>query len=346
MKSKKFRIFFVILIAIVIIAGIFLLWNRNKLVKSQEKQISLRLSWIIEAHAAGYYVAVDKGYYANEGLNVKINLGGIDFPPVKMVASGTDDFGSESGGETIILANSESIPVKAIGVIQPGGAPAIISIKRTGIEKPIDLEGKRVAVAFGKPAEYVYRALLKKENVDTNKIKESVFKFDITPLLNGSIDAFTGFKTNQPFVIKSKKDKWGNHYVPVVIDPQKYGIRTYGLTLFTSNKMIKEHPDTVRKFLRATLKGWEYAAQHPEEAIDIMFKFTEKLQYDRKIEIEKMKAITTTMREEGFPFGAMDKTVWEEMYQRMEQYGIVKKPLNVEEVFTNDFISEIYNMQK
>lgn len=302
--------------------------------ESVKEKVSLRLSWIIEAHAAGYYVALEKGYYSNEGLDVSISLGGIDFPPVKMVASGSDDFGSESGGETIILARAQEIPVKAIGVIQPGGAPAVISIKKTGITSPYDLKGKKIAVAYGKPVEYVYRALLAKAGVDEKSVEESVFKFDITPLLDGRIDAFTGFKTNQPFIIKSKG------YEPVVIDPDKYGVKSYGLTLFTSEKMIKEKPETVENFLRATLKGWNYAFSNPDEATDITLKFTEKLQYDRNIEIEKLKAIANTAKTPGLPFGLMEEKVWQEMVDRLIHYNIIKKKVDVKTVFTNDFIKE------
>lgn len=81
------------------------------------EKVSLRLSWIKEAHAAGYIVAIEKGFYRDEDLDVNIKEGGIDFSPVKLVAAGSDDFGSESGGETILLAQDKGIAVQAVAVI-------------------------------------------------------------------------------------------------------------------------------------------------------------------------------------------------------------------------------------
>jgi ABC-type nitrate/sulfonate/bicarbonate transport system substrate-binding protein len=273
---------------------------------------------------------------------VEIKPGGIDIPPVKLVASGSGEFGQESGGETLIIARVMNIPIRAIAAWQPGGAPAIITLSSTGIKTPKDLSKKRIAVGYGKPVEYVYLALLEKEGIDRKSIEESVFKFDITPLLDGRIDAFTGFKVNQPFVIESKGFK------PVIIDPNDYGVRTYGITLFTTDEIIKSKPDMVKRFVQASAEGWEYAFNHPEEAIDICIRAQGKdiLQYDREIEIKKLKAYAATSRTLGKPIGWMDKEIWTQIYNNLnkcktpEGKPVLEKSIEINSVFSNQFVKD------
>lgn len=297
------------------------------------EKVTLRLSWLIDASAAGYVVAIEKGFYEKVGLNVDVQPGGIDLPPVKLIASGSGEFGQESGGETLVIARSKHIPVKAIAGWQPGGAPAIITLAGRGIRTPQDLAGKRVAVGYGKPVEYVYQALLEREGVDRKTIQESVFKFDITPLLDGRIDAFTGFKVNQPFVIESKGFK------PFVIDPHEYGIRTFGITLFTTDKLIEKNPDLVQRFVLASRSGWQYAFDHPEEAIDLCLAAQGgALQYDREIEVKKLKAFGHTALTPGKPLGWMDQAIWAEMTSRLQKCGVLESPVDPLTIFTNRFV--------
>jgi NitT/TauT family transport system substrate-binding protein len=301
---------------------------------SSIQKVTLRLSWLVDASAAGYAVASEKGFYKKHGLEVDIKPGGIDLPPIKLVASGSGEFGQESGGETLVIARSKNIPVTAIAGWQPGGAPAIITLADRGIKTPSDLAKKRVAVGYGKPVEYVYRALLEHENVDRTSIEESVFKFDITPLLDGRIDAFTGFKVNQPFIIESQG------FQPVVIDPNDFGVRTFGITLFTTDALIKDNPELVQKFTAASREGWKYAFEHPEEAINICLRQlgTSTLQYGHDIEVKKLKAYADTAWTQGKPLGWMDEKIWAEMTVRLNDYNILDEAVDPTAVFTNRFV--------
>ncbi|MCK9439378.1 ABC transporter substrate-binding protein [Patescibacteria group bacterium] len=140
--KKKNLLISMACIVIVFIAS-FLLINNNQNKESSEnlEEVSIRLKWLDQAQFSGYYVANSKGYYKENGLDVKINSGGPNISPIQMVANGTDDFGITSGNQ-IILAREQGIPVVAIAVVYQKSPISIVSLKNKNISNPEDLINK------------------------------------------------------------------------------------------------------------------------------------------------------------------------------------------------------------
>lgn len=236
-----------ILIITAVISGIFTIFNQNK--NQNPQKLSIRLKWLNQAQFAGYYYADKAGYYKDAGLDMTLHAGGLDFPSVQMVAGGSDNFGI-IGADQILLAREKGIPVVAVAVIYQQTPTVLISLKESKITKIKDLTGKKVGVKYGQDEELIYRATVNAAGVDQKSINEVPVKYDLSLLLNKNIDAILGYSINEPLAIEEQGKEVS------LIYPADYGVSFYSDTLFTTEKMIAEHPDVVRKVVQASTKGW------------------------------------------------------------------------------------------
>lgn len=298
-------------------------------IENAPKHVPIRLMWLNQAQFAGCYFADKAGYYKNEGLNVTLEPGGMDFPAVKLVASGSDTFGI-TGAEQILLAREKNIRVVAVAVIFRRSPVVLFAHKDSGITKPADLIGKKVGLKFGDSGEVVYRAMLKGAGMDSSKIEEVPVKFDLTPFLNKSIDAVVGYVINEPIECEEKGQ-------PVtLIWPDEYGVRFYGDTLFTTEDTIKKDPELVRKVVTQTVHGWQSAMEQPNQAI--IYTLETSNQLNEKHESEMLKAAIPLLKPDKNVIGFMEPTVWSSMQQLLLKQGFMKKRIDVSKAFTNDFL--------
>src|SRR5271163_2142895 len=217
-----------------------------------DESVTLRLKWFHQAQFAGFYVAKEKDFYKSAGLSVDIQPGGPDFAAIQMVAGGNEQFGA-TGADQILIARSKGVPVVALAVIFRRNPFVLFSLAKSGIKTPADFVGKNVGVKIGGNEELIYRAVLAKAGVDKSKLTETPVKFDIAPLLAGTVDVWPGYLINEVLAAKEKG------FEVNVISPSEFGIDFYADTLFTTEKMLKEKPELVKKFVAATLKGWSAA---------------------------------------------------------------------------------------
>jgi NitT/TauT family transport system substrate-binding protein len=291
-----------------------------------DEAVTLRLKWLNQAQFAGFYVAQEKGYYKAEGVDVNIQPGGPDFPAVQMVTGGNEQFGV-TGADQILIARSKGVPVVAVAVIYRRNPFVLFSLAKSGIKTPADYVGKKVGVKIGGNEELIYRAVLAKAEIDKSKLTEIPVKFDLTPLLTGNIDVWPGYLINEVIAAKEKG------FDVNVVYPSDYGIGLYADTLFTTEKILKEKPELVKKFVAATLKGWSTAMAAPEEAAKITVKFGgEKLTYDH--EVAMMKASLPLLTPDGKPVGFMDEAGWTSAQKLLLSAGFQKEPVDVAKAFT------------
>jgi NitT/TauT family transport system substrate-binding protein len=288
--------------------------------------VTVRLKWFNQAQFAGFYVAQHDGYYKAAGLDVNIQPGGPDFPAVQMVAGGNEQFGV-TGADQILIARSKGVPVVALAVIYRRNPFVLFSLAKSGIKSPADYAGKNVGVKIGGNEELIYRAVLAKAGVDKSKLTEVPVKFDLSPLLAGTVDVWPGYLINEVLAAKEKG------FDVNVVYPSDYGIDLYADTLFTTEKMLKEKPEMVRNFVAATLKGWNDAIAAPEEAAKITVKFGgDKLTYDH--EFAMMKASVPLLKPDSKPVGFMDQAGWSSAQTLLLGAGFQKQPVDVAEAFS------------
>jgi NitT/TauT family transport system substrate-binding protein len=288
--------------------------------------VTVRLKWFNQAQFAGFYVARESGFYKAAGLDVNIQPGGPDFPAVQMVTGGNEQFGV-TGADQVLIARSKGVPVVALAVIYRRNPFVLFSLAKSGIKTPADFAGKTIGVKIGGNEELIYRAVLAGAGVDKSKLTEMPVKFDISPLLSGTVDVWPGYLINEVLAAKEKG------FDVNVIAPVDYGIDLYADTLFTTEKMLKEKPDVVAKFVAATLKGWDAAIAAPEDAARATLKYGDKLTYDH--ELAMMKASVPLLKPDDKPVGYMDEAGWAAAQKLLLGAGFQKQPVNVAQAFTS-----------
>lgn len=315
---------------LIIIALSALVWKASNNAKNipQNTKASVRLKWLHQAQFAGFYVAKANGTYSAEGLNVEINSGGPEISPTQMVLSGTDDFGVV-GADQLILAREKGVPLVALAVIYQKTPVALASLKDKNIVSPKQLEHKKVAIVYGRDEEVTYKALLGKENVDRSKIQEVPLTFDLNQLTENKVDAIIVYETNEPILLNQEGFDLN------LIKPRDYGINYYADTLFTTEKMLKEHPEIVEKFVKSTIKGWEEALKNKNFAVDETLKINKTLNREHQM---RLLEASETLIQNPDGIGRSGLQQWEELQNILLSQGVQNKKIDLNELFTNRYL--------
>lgn len=221
--------------------------------------ITLQLKWRHQFQFAGYYAAKAQGYYEAAGLDVQFVEATTGAEPVDVVLRGDADFGIAASD--LVLSRAQGKPVVALAAIFQHSPLILLALERTGIDTVHDLAGRRVAVESN-AAELL--AYLEYEGVAIETIEQLPHNFSVDPLLSGRVAALSAYSTDEPFLLREADLDYR------IFNPRSAGIDFYGDTLFTTEQQIRERPDVVRAFVAASLRGWDYALDNPDELIELI----------------------------------------------------------------------------
>ena len=207
-------------------------------------QVSLQLKWKHQFQFAGYYAAIEKGFYRASGLEVDLREGGPNIDAGAAVAAGDADFGICTA--SVLVRPAERANNVVLGVIFQHSAAIILVPHRAGIRAVSELKGRRL---MDVPGSDDIAAMLKREGVDYAALPRVSHAGDPRDLLSGKADAMVAYSTNEPYTL----DKMGTPYL--MFAPRAYGVDFYGDSLCTSKRQLAEYPERVRAFRAASLKG-------------------------------------------------------------------------------------------
>ena len=326
-KIKKSYLF-IFFVLILVISGCTQNIEENEL-----QEITVKLKWLHQAQFAGNYVAVEKGFYANEKL--KVNLGPFSFedPTIDSVVNGTAVFGI-TGADELILARSKGLTLKAFAVIYKINPVCAYSLKESGITNPQDFIGKNIGLERGTNVEILYYAMMGKLDINRSQINELTIGYDATELLNGITDVSTGYLINEPHQVIEA----GYEVNTILI--ADYGVNMYADVLFATEDTINNNPELVEKFLRATLEGWQYAIDHNGEAIDIVLEYVTN--GSRSHEMYMLNSSIPLIQTGETPIGWMKKDEWMQAQDILLEQNITDAEINIGDVYTMDFLEKIY----
>jgi diguanylate cyclase (GGDEF)-like protein len=222
------------------------------------KPVTLQLNWKHQFQFAGYYMAIEKGYYRAEGFDVRVVEVQEGRDPVDVVLQGRAEFGV--GASELALRRARGDPLVVLAVILQH-SPLVLIARGTSLQSLQELAGKRVMLM---PHETELYAYLEREGVARSRFAEVAHTFDPEDLISGKVDALSGYSTDEPFVLHERGISFS------MFSPRSSGIDFYGDSLFTTERMLKADPLGVAAFRRASLQGWQYALQHREEAADLV----------------------------------------------------------------------------
>lgn len=294
--------------------------------------VTVQLSWSHQAEFAGLYAAEQQGYFAEEGLKVSFIEGGPEVDFIAPVANGKAQFGVAQPAD-LILARADGKPVRSIAVIFRRSPIVFFSLAGSGIKRPKDFIGKRIRTVV--TIDQTLRALMMKEGIAADQYRTVNLPSDIKQFASGEVPVWGGYVN----VFALEVQKAG--YKINIISPDDYRIHFYGDVLITTDKMIREKPDLVQRFTRATLKGWTYAVENPEE----IGAFVQKYKQDASpsLETDKMIASIPLVNTGEDVIGWMKPEIWAGMAETLSAQGALKSPVNVKDVYTMKFLEEIYN---
>jgi NitT/TauT family transport system substrate-binding protein len=294
--------------------------------------VSLQLQWVTQAQFAGYYVALDKGWYAEEGIDLTIDAGGPDLVSVDLVAAGVHDFGTSLLADLIVAVEGDK-PVVSIAQIQQTNGLLLLAHSSSGIEGPADFAGQRVGVWLG-GWEAQFNALMAREGLSTQDFDLVSQGFSMDPFLDGSLDVASAMIYNEYHVVLESGVAAEDLSI---IDYADYGLDFPGDVLFTSRRLAEEDPELCTRMLRASLRGWAYAVENPEEAVQIVLKYDEAgIQteaHQRSMMEEIAKLVSLPLR----PIGYTDRDDVRRTIDTLLSYGVLSQGVQPEAVFTNDF---------
>lgn len=224
--------------------------------------VTVQLRWLHQFQFAGYYQAVEQGYFAEAGLDVTLLEGGPDaLEPTDKLLQGEIDFAITASG--VVMRRLEGKPVVAVAALMQTSPLVWITLKESNITTPHDLVGKRLMM-MPPPESAELLTILRKEGlpVDTVKLVPNTYRLD--DLISGKVDAYDGYISNEPYILNQRGVDYN------LINPRDYGVNFYSDVLVTSEALASSNPELVSAMKRAVERGWEYAFTHVDSTIDLI----------------------------------------------------------------------------
>lgn len=282
------------------------------------KPATLRLNYVANAEHAPYYLGVKKGFYKDEGLDVKILPGTGSNDTVKLVGAGNDMFGV-AVADAVVVGRGRGVPVVSTAVLLQQSPNVLAALAESKISKPEDLYGKKVGVSSRSTVFAFWQALVKSSKLDASKITLiDLGATASTPvLISKTIDATITLATNEVIAMRSEGIKLS------VVDLGQYGVQSYGQVLFVNEALAKSDPGTVKGFTRATLKAWQYTMDHVDEAILALKDSVPETETAK--EAAKWTEITprTKPLTGSVPFGSQSVAGWKSTYDTFKGANLV-----------------------
>ncbi|MCL4269532.1 MAG: ABC transporter substrate-binding protein [Anaerolineales bacterium] len=320
---------------LVVVAALFLSACGSTAAPAEPDKVTVQLSWFHGVEYAGFYTAIEKGYYAEENIEVTLNAGGPEINPLAEVESGNALFGIGQG-DSLITARANGQNFVAVATIFKDNPLAITSLQDDNILKPEDLAGKTVGVYSEDLSSYsdlLFLAFMSRTGLEQDTMQYALIQ-DFTganEIKAGNMDAMTGmFATDQQVMTQNAGDSINIMYY------KDYGVDVYINTIFVNEELTQSNPDLISRFLRATMKGYQYALENPTEVAAIPLQYDETLDLDYQEKV--MKAQIPFIDNGVGSLGSMDGEVWGITQEILLEFGFLSDPIDLSTVYTNQFL--------
>jgi len=321
MRKAKLLSNILILLLMILLAGC-----------GESKKITFVLDWTPNTNHTGVYVAKEKGYYAEEGLDVEI-IQPSDMGADAMVASGTAQFGV-SYQESVTFARAENVPLISIAAVIQHNTSGFGALKEKSIKSPADFEGKKYG-GWGSPVEEAtIKYLMEKAGADPSKVEilsvgtadffqaSSSGQIDFSWIFDGWDGVTARIRGIEiDYIDLGRTDPIFDYYTPVIV---------------TSEDMIKNNAKMVEAFMRATIKGYKFAMENPDEAAEIFIKAVPEA--DPELIRESQKYLADKYQADAPYWGMQKEEVWQRYTDWLFENGFIAEKIDVEKAFTNKFV--------
>lgn len=309
---------------------LFLLAPSGPAGAKQPEKVTLALQWLTQCQFAGYYAALEKGWYREEGIDLAIVPGAPDINPIHLVEAGTADFGTKWLADLLAAVDGGAPLVSIAQVFQSNGL-VLLAKAKSGITGPRDFPGRRLGIWFFGNEVQVY-ALMRRLDVPLERLRIQPLKWSVEPFLKDEFEVITAMIYNEYLTVLDAG------YAPgdlTVIDFADYGLNFPGDLLFTATNTLKDRPDLCERMVRASLKGWAWALEHPEEATDIVLKHDRTGRLNRDHQLRQMREIIRLVKFKDRSLGRHDPEEVKRAAEILFESRILHAHPETEKVCTN-----------
>ncbi|OLS35145.1 ABC transporter substrate-binding protein [Bacillus sp. MRMR6] len=301
---------------------------------SEEKlqKVTLMLDWYPNAVHSFLYVAEEKGYFKEQGLDVEIQMPADTNDPLRLVAADKIDM-AISYQPQVLVARGEDIPVVSFAALVRHPLNQLMVPTNGDIQSPKDLEGKSIGYPSIPLNEAIIQTMIESDGGKYDKVKMVDVGWDLIPAIaTKNTDALIGAYINHEKLLLEKE----GHPVRT-INPVDYGVPDYyELVLVASENALKENADVFKKFIAAITKGQNDVVEHPKEALSILLNHeNQSSPLDEDIESKSLEMLLPLMHSNNQPFGYQDPSTWENVAQWLYETKVIKKKATAEEAFIN-----------
>lgn len=302
--------------------------------KDELKSVEVVLDWYPNAIHAFLYNAIEKGYYAEEGLDVKLRFPSNENDALSLVAAGKADIGIYYPQYIIQARADQNIPVKGIGAIVQHPLGVVTSLAEKNIKSPADLVGKNIGYGGSELGEAIIRTIMKNVGADSSDIKLTNVGFDLmSSMTTGNVDATVGCMIN--------------HEIPQLIEEgfdinyfsmSDYGVpKDYEMVFLANDKSIEQDADTLKAFLRASQKGFQDMKNDPEASLDLLLskQSADEFPLSRTVEEQSMNVLLPAMETEDAPFLSQKEEVWQTDIDWLLENELIDNPVAVSDVMVD-----------
>lgn len=281
----------------------------------------------------GVYVAQEKGFFEEENLTVEIQHSAGGGEHLQLLVAGKVHVTTQDAAVLLKRRADPGLPLISIGLIGQRGQQAFVALAETGLDTPAAWRGHKIGFKGTPPPDLL--ALLDTFDLSEGDVELINVGFDPRVLTERLVDVYSVYTSNEPYVLRS----WG--YDLQMWEAADYGITTLGLAYVTTEEIVEERTEALSRFMRAALRGIAYAEAHPEEAVDIVMTYTgpdadpQHMRYMLDTELEEAHSPLTDAQGLGWQTSEQ----WQTLLDSLLQYEAIAGPVDVEDAFTNQFLS-------
>lgn len=298
------------------------------------EKLTVRFTWKLKGEYAPLYVALEKGYYKAEGLDVQLSEGNGAQNVLKALAAGNEKFGY---GPAVAAAQAvaQGLPVKVIALYQTSAPMGVIAFPDTPLKGPKDLEGKRLAISVGETFGDMIRPFARVNNIDLGKVQ--LIQMDASArtmqFLTRKIDVMSVYLSNELPQIEKRAGVTFN-----VIKVTDFGLKVLGSSMYASSEFAEKNPETVKKLLRATAKGYRDAMANPKEAARIMEKHMAVPEQPDVLDKQVEATMVSTNAPTGKPVGWQADADWQANLDLLKETGSITEIKPLDTYFSNAYL--------